>query len=119
MNPGKLDTRCAFQSMAEVSDGGGGVETTWTTQFSRWGAFAFPNMRSNLETIAAGAVQSAVMADLLVRDDSDTATITPEWRLAAKGRTWNVRKVDPGDGAAREAALEALSEEDRKLLKLS
>ncbi len=103
MNPGKLDTRCAFQSQAKVSDGGGGYTTTWSDQFSCWGGFAFPNLRANMEAISAGSVQSAVMADLIVRADSGTTeTVDNTWRLTAKGKTWNVRKVPPkADGYIR------------------
>lgn len=108
MNPGKLDTRCALQSQAQVSDGGGGFTTTWSTQFSCWGAFAFPNLRSNMEAIAAGSVETALVADLIVRADSGTTeTVTPEWRLTAKGKTWNVRKVDPKDDGYIRMIVEA------------
>lgn len=97
MGAGKLDTRCTFEKPVEASDGGGGTTITWTEQFKRWGAFAFPSLRAQQEAIAGGAVQSTTGGTLTVREDSSTKLITHEWRVVAKGRTWNVREVRPGE----------------------
>lgn len=99
---GARDTRCAFQKETQVADGGGGYTSTWATQFSRWGGFVYPGLRSNMEQIAAGSVEAAQMADLVIPSDTETDTITEAWRLTARGRTWNIRRVTPPvDGEIR------------------
>lgn len=97
IGPGKLDTRCSFQMKMEVSDGGGGSSLTWSEQFKRWGAFALPGLSAQMEGIAAGAVQSTTGGTITVREDTQTRTITHEWRVVAKGRTWNIREVRPSE----------------------
>ena len=101
---GRLDTRCAFQSQAKVSDGGGGYVTTWSTQFTAWGAFSFPRLRSRMEVIAAGAVETAVAGELLVRDSSKTRVVDKKWRVLVTTDStvsptveeiWNIRKAYP------------------------
>ena len=104
LSAGKLDTRCQFQSQTEISDGGGGSTTTWTTQFTVWGGFAFPRLRSRMEAVAAGAVQTVNSGQLTVRDSSDTRRATKEWRVVVvtdhsvspeATETWNIRKEYP------------------------
>lgn len=101
---GLLDTRCVFEKATKVSDGGGGYTTTWAEEFTVWGAFSFPRMRTRMEAIAAGAVQTVNSAELLVRDSSDTRQATKDWRVVVTTdhtttpvttQTWNVRKVYP------------------------
>lgn len=97
LGAGALDTRCAFEQQVETPDGGGGFSLEWTEQFSRWGAFAFPSLRAQQEAIAGGAVQSTTGGTLTVREDTQTKLITHKWRVVAKGRTWNIREVRPGE----------------------
>lgn len=103
MEAGKLDTRCAFQTLTEVPDGGGGFKTSWITRFTVWGAFAFPRLSSRMEAIAAGAVQATTRGELVVRRSRMTALIDAEWRVIAKGRVWNIGALlpDQGDGFVR------------------
>lgn len=104
MNPGKLDTRCTFQEQTRTSDGGGGFTTEWTDRFTAWGGFMFPSIRSRMEVIAAGAVQTVNAAQLTVRDSTNTRLVTKEWRVEVVSdpnvsptavEVWNVRKALP------------------------
>lgn len=108
IDPGRMDSRAAFQSAAEVADGGGGNALTWSTQFTRWGALELPSLSAQQEAIAAGSVQSTTGGTLTVRDDAETRTISAGWRAVVTprvgtARTWNIREVRPplGDGLIR------------------
>lgn len=101
---GSLDTRCTFQKETQVSDGGGGHTITWVDQFTVWGRIDYPSMRSRMEQIAAGAVQTPVAAELMVRDTSQTRLAKKEWRMVMATdqsvsptvfETFNIRKVYP------------------------
>ncbi len=101
---GKLDTRCVFQKPVTAADGGGGESTTWTAQFTVWGGLSLPMMRGRMEQIAAGAVQTAVAGEMVVRDSANARLIKKEWRIVVTTdptvspettETWNIRKVYP------------------------
>ena len=104
MRAGKLDERVNFQSATQVSDGGGGFAVVWTDQFEVWGGFSYPRMSARMEVIAAGAVETAIGAELIVRDAPETRRIKKEWRAVVlkdgsvsptEYETWNIRKVLP------------------------
>lgn len=104
ISAGRLDTLCAFQSLTEVPDGGGGSITNWTTRFTVWGGFTFPRLGSRMEAVAAGAVQATTRGELIVRrGKATTALIDAKWRVVAKGRTWNIGEPlpDQRDGFVR------------------
>ena len=101
---GTLESRCIFQLETKVDDGGGGHTTTWETQFTVWGGFAFPRLRSRMEALAGGAVETIVSGELIVRDASETRRATMKWRVVvttdptvspADQQYWNIRKVYP------------------------
>lgn len=101
---GVLDRRLAFQKPVKVSDGGGGDAVTWTLQFTVWGGLSIPQMRGRMEAIAAGAVQTEVVAEAIIRDSPQGRLIDKTWRFVvttdpttspATTQTWNIRKVYP------------------------
>lgn len=95
LGAGKLDTRCVFQKELKVPDGGGGNSITWPEQFTLWGGFAFPRLSTRMEAVAAGAVQGMTRGELVVRESTNSRLISKDWRVVAKGRTWNIGEPQP------------------------
>lgn len=101
---GQRDVLVTFEAAAETDSGGGGRGVSWSPQFSRWVAFAFPSLGAEQEGIAAGAVEAPVAGTITVEADGQTRTITAGWRAVEGGRTWNIRRVRPEfDGNIRMA----------------
>ncbi|NBJ13335.1 phage head closure protein [Microvirga arsenatis] len=90
MSAGALRDRIRFEKRAEADDGYGNTVSDWTPQFER--AAEIRPLKGS-EQVIASRLQGTQPALILVRYDSQTATITPEWRAvdARSGTTYNIQ----------------------------
>lgn len=108
MRAGKLDQLATFRRRMNVSDGGGGYQTTWSDQFRVWSAVTVARPRVTAEAIANGVETAMTRAVLAVRDNANTRTVTAGWRVVLAGRTWDVKEVAPvAEYGIRAMAIEA------------
>ena len=89
MTPGKLRRRVAVQQPQFIDDGYGNSLAGWDTRFMRWCNVRY--LRGS-ETVMAARLQARQPVLVTIRRDSETATITPEWRLVIDGRSYNIRE---------------------------
>jgi SPP1 family predicted phage head-tail adaptor len=85
-----LRDRVSLEKQEEVDDGYGGVTGQWVAQFERGACIL---LSKGGETVIASRLQSIQPALIIVRFDSETATITADWRLieVRSGTTYNIR----------------------------
>lgn len=108
----RLTLRCIFQDHSEISDGGGGVTATWQDRFTRRGALAFANLTAQLEAIQQGEMTSRTRATLTVREDPDTRTLTPAFRVRIEedgfqAGIWNIRDITRPEAGLLRMTVEA------------
>lgn len=89
---GKLEQRATFYSPTASADGYGGVVNGWTEEFTYWTRRQFLR---GAEDVQAARLQGRQPVILTVRRDSDTETITTEWKAAIDGVEYNIRTVEP------------------------
>lgn len=89
---GDLHERVAFDSPALVTDGYGGVEDGWTEEFICRAHYRF--LRGG-ETVQAARLSGRQPVVVTVRASSETAAITPAWRMrdTRTGTIYNVRSI--------------------------
>lgn len=96
---GDMNDRLRFESRSATDDGyGNEVAGPWTAQFTRW-ASVWP-MRGG-EDVIASRLQGVQPFRVTVYSDSETRTVTPEWRA-----------VDTRSGAVY--AIKAVVDEERR-----
>src|SRR5690606_29427747 len=85
-----LRDRVRLEKREEIDDGYGGVVGQWVTQFERDACIL---LSKGGETVIAARLQSVQPALIIVRFDTETATITPTWRLieTRSGTVYNIR----------------------------
>jgi SPP1 family predicted phage head-tail adaptor len=91
---GDLRERVAFDKRGTGSDGGGGVVTIWQEQFQRRAAYVH---RNGGEAVMADRLQGKHTLVVRVRADSQTRTISTDWRArdARVGTLYNIIDVTP------------------------
>lgn len=91
---GDLRERVAFDKRGSGSDGGGGVVTTWQEQFQRNAAYVH---RTGGEAVMADRLQGKHTLVIRVRADSQTRTVSTDWRArdARAGTVYNILDVTP------------------------
>ena len=100
MSGGLLDKRATFRMLAPRADdgAGGNADRAWSDQFERWVSLI---VERGQEARDAGRESSPRMGTVMVRRDSQTVQITPEWSLVIPFEGlqtfWNVRSVNPFD----------------------
>lgn len=75
---GDLRDRVAFQRRTELSDGAGNFVSDWEPMFERSAMFV---MRPGNESVLAARLEGRQPITVVVRFDSQTKTVTPDWRL--------------------------------------
>jgi len=96
---GDMNDRLRFESRKATDDGyGNEVAGPWTAQFTRWADIW--TMRGG-EEVHASRLQGIQPLRIIVYSDSETRTITPEWRA-----------VDTRSGAIY--AIKAVVDEERR-----
>ena len=86
-----LRDRVRLEMREEVDDGWGGTAPgDWAAQFERNACIL---LSKGGETVIAARLQSVQPALIIVRFDTETATITPTWRLieTRSGTVYNIR----------------------------
>nr|WP_313011930.1 phage head closure protein [Brucella intermedia] len=85
-----LRDRVRLEKREEIDDGYGNTYGQWVPQFER-DACILPSKGG--ETVIASRLQSVQPALIIVRFDTETATITPTWRLieTRSGTVYNIR----------------------------
>lgn len=91
---GDLGERVAFDKRGSGSDGGGGVVTGWQEQFQRRAAYVH---RNGGEAVMADRLQGKQTLVIRVRADSQTRTVSTDWRArdARLGTAYNIIDVTP------------------------
>jgi len=89
MPAGALRDRIRFEKRADADDGYGNTVSDWAVQFER--AAEIRPLKGS-EQVIASRLQGIQPALIIVRYDSQTATITPEWRAvdARSGTIYNI-----------------------------
>lgn len=92
MNIGKLDRRCTIYRRAVQT--GANERGAWAATFTRWGQLRSFSAR---DVAVAGIAENQVEAELLVRDDAETRTITAADRVVVgpDGLEFAIRGVMP------------------------
>lgn len=93
---GRLDERVTFQKRGTAADGYGGMETSWSDQFTVWGGFL--HLRGG-ETVLSARLEGVHPAVIRVRASSDTTQITTDWRAVCDGVVYSIRDVSPVERA--------------------
>lgn len=107
LEAGKLRHRIAIQSRTESRDGTTGALTmTWAT-ISNGTVWAAIEPLSTREFVAAGAVQSKVVARIIIRYRSD---VLPTMRAVHGSKTYNIEGALPDKDSGREYLTLAVSE---------
>lgn len=90
---GDLTERVTFAKQGEGNDGGGGVETTFADQFTRWAHFS---NAGGGEAVRAARLEGRTTFTVIVRSDSQTRLITADWRMqdARRGTLYQIRSVN-------------------------
>lgn len=85
-----LRDRVSLEKREEIDDGYGNVYGQWVAQFERDACIL---LSKGGETVIASRLQSIQPALIIVRYDTETATITAEWRLieTRSGTVYNIR----------------------------
>lgn len=96
---GDLRNRAIFEVQGATSDGAGGMTTAWAEQFTRWAQYI--HLKSG-EAVMAGRLAGKHSQVIRVRADSQTRTVTADWRVRDKrtGTVFNVRDVTQPDDRA-------------------
>lgn len=77
MTAGAMRDRLRFEKRVEIEDGAGNTVGDWASQFVR---SAEIRPLKGTESVIAARLQGTQPALVMVRFDSQTETITPEWR---------------------------------------
>lgn len=95
MKPGKMRQRATFQSRQMVSDGFGNQVGTWIDRCVRWCNVRY--LRGS-EAVMASRLEGRQPVVLTFRQDTQTARITPDWRVLIDGTEYNIREpLRPSD----------------------
>lgn len=96
VSAGQLRYRVCFQNRAQAADGAGNVEGDWQDQFSRWARIT---PLKGGEEVTARRLQGMQPAILRVRSDSETRTVTPQWRVrdVLNGVVYNIKSISNED----------------------
>lgn len=79
LGAGDLRHKVRFEKRADVADDGyGNTQGDWQQQFTRR---AYIGMTQGGEQVIASRLEGVQPAVVVVRYDSRTATVTPDWRL--------------------------------------
>jgi SPP1 family predicted phage head-tail adaptor len=91
---GDLRERVAFDQRGAASDDGGGTTTTFVEQFQRRAAYVH---RNGGEAVMADRLQGKHTLVIRVRADSQTRTVSTDWRArdARVGTVYNLLDVTP------------------------
>jgi SPP1 family predicted phage head-tail adaptor len=91
---GSLRERVAFDKKGTASDGGGGTTTAWAEQFQRRAAYVH---RNGGEAVMADRLQGRHTLVIRVRADSQTRSVSTNWRArdARVGTVYNIVDVTP------------------------
>jgi SPP1 family predicted phage head-tail adaptor len=91
---GSLRERVAFDKKGTGSDGGGGVVTAWQEQFQRRAAYVH---RNGGEAVMADRLQGRHTLVIRIRADSQTRTISTDWRVrdVRTGTVYSIHDVTP------------------------
>jgi SPP1 family predicted phage head-tail adaptor len=91
---GSLRERVAFDKKGAASDGAGGTTTAWAEQFQRRAAYVH---RNGGEAVMADRLQGRHTLLVRVRADSQTRTISADWRVrdARTGTVYAIHDVTP------------------------
>lgn len=103
---GRLRDRVTFQVEANVADGGGGSELSWTDVVTVWGQFMPERGR---EQVDGGRLEASLRGVLRVRASSDTEAITTEHRVQIDSVPYNIRSISNPD--RRDRFLEMVIEQ--------
>lgn len=89
-----LRDRATFEKQIEVPDGGGGHELQWVAQFEVAGQLMPGSVAERLE---AGRLEASATAVLRIRNNAQTRTIKPDWRVIIDGTAHAIRSpaIDP------------------------
>lgn len=90
---GAMVDKLAFDKPTENPDGFGGVEVGWTEQFIRRAQLIY---HRGGEATEAARLKGTAIYKVKLRRDSQTATITTDWRArdARRGTEYNIREAD-------------------------
>ena len=87
---GRYDKRVVVQQVAELRDGLGDLQETWTTYATRWAAVEPLNGR---EFFASRQEQTEIDVRIRLQWDAVTDLITSKMRVTWSGRTFEVNTV--------------------------
>ena len=94
---GDLKERVRFERRATGDDGfGNTVPGEWQEQFTRWAMFL---MRPGSEAVLGARLEGRQPVTIIVRFDSQTKTITPDWRAVdvRTGKVYAIRAAEDMD----------------------
>lgn len=93
---GDLYERIGFSSQGTASDGAGGTTTVFAEQFTRRAAYI--HLRGG-EAVLAARLEGRHTQIIRVWRDSQTRTVTTDWRIEDKrsGDLFNIRDITPSD----------------------
>jgi head-tail adaptor len=74
---GAMRARVTFEVKTEQDGPGGGVRSAWVRQFTRWARVIPQRGGEEVQAQRLAGVQPVL---IIVRNDSDTQKITPDWR---------------------------------------
>lgn len=90
MNPGELDQRVVFETIADVQGSAGGLSVSPTTLATRW---AKVEPLQGRELFEAQQLASRVDHRVIVRHDSITETLTTKHRMKLGTRVFDILQV--------------------------
>lgn len=99
MSAGRLYERVRFEKPFRTSDGYGGFEDGWETQFTLGAHYTW--LRGT-ETVLAARLEGRQPTVIRVRASSDTRGITTDWRAVDErsGEIFNIRSIIETDNRA-------------------
>ena len=100
----RLNTRITIQQPARTTDVTGGASVSWGDLVSLWAEMR--SLSRGDEKLFAGKIQAEAAMLFTIRARSD---VTASMRILAKGKTYQIRRIDDVDGAG--VILQILAEE--------
>ncbi|KZK76486.1 Phage head-tail joining protein [Pseudovibrio sp. W64] len=105
MRAGRLKDRVTFRRKASVSNGSGGLITSWNLLFKTVGEL---QMSKGKEVIAGGRIEASAMGVLSIRYTAVSADLSEADIAVIDGKTFNIRSIH--DPERRKRRLELLLE---------
>ena len=108
IDPGQLRERVRLEKRSGADDGFGNTEAGFTPQFERWAAYL---MKPGSEAVLAARLTGQQPVTIVVRFDSGTRQIAPDWRVVdvRTGTIYAIQAVEDMDRQRQWISIVALA----------